>query len=272
MEPQCGWRRHDQLNLRELRAAPSSNVPVSAGPLDQPEGRNAAQRIRDHLAGVMRLRASAAADAPLQRALLALKAWQAARLARTYADLHASTRYSGATQFFLEELYGARDFSQRDMDIERILPKLTRLLPETALNTIAGAVELDELSEQLDSRVAAAHGTGAVDEASYAAAYRTASTPEARTRQIYLLNHIGHELDRLTRVPMLYATLKLMRGPARLAGLDGLQQFLEQGFMHCKNMQGVDEFLGTIVSRETRVMQRLFAGAAAPFAGLTETG
>ena len=220
----------------------------------------------------MRLRAAYGGDAALRAPVLALKAWQAARLARTYADLHASERYRGATQFFLEELYGARDFSQRDTEIEHILPKLTRLLPEAALDTIAGAVELDELSEQLDTRVAAAHGAGAVDEASYAAAYRAASTAEERTRQIFLLDHIGHALDKLTRVPMLYTTLKLMRGPARMAGLNGLQQFLEQGFMHCKNMHGVDEFLGTIVSRETRVMERLFAGTAAPFAGLTETG
>lgn len=220
----------------------------------------------------MRLRATYAGDEALRAPVLALKAWQAARLARTYADLHASERYRGATQFFLEELYGARDFSQRDTDIGRILPKLTRLLPEAALDTIAGAVELDELSEQLDTRVAAAPGAAVVDEASYAAAYRAASTVEARTRQIFLLNHIGHALDKLTSVPMLYATLKLMRGPARLAGLDGLQRFLEQGFMHCKSMHGVDAFLGTIVSRETRVMERLFAGAAAPFSGLAETG
>ena len=98
----------------------------------------------------MRLRAAYGGDAALRAPVLALKAWQAARLARTYADLHASERYRGATQFFLEELYGARDFSQRDTEIEHILPKLTRLLPEAALDTIAGAVELDELSEQLD--------------------------------------------------------------------------------------------------------------------------
>ena len=224
---------------------------------------HAARRIRDHLSGVMRLRAATAADAGRHSALLALKTWQAARLARTYADLHASERYRGATQFFLEELYGARDFSQRDADVERILPNLTRLLPAAALDTIAGAIELDELSEQLDTRVAAAHGAAVIDDASYAAAYRAASTVEARTRQIFLLNHIGHALDKLTRVPMLYTTLKWMRAPARMAGLDGLQQFLEQGFMHCKNMNGVDTFLGTIVGRETQVMERLFAGVEA---------
>ena len=220
----------------------------------------------------MRLRAAAAADASLGRLLVALKSWQAQRLARTYADLLASERYSGAALFFLEELYGARDFSQRDADLERILPKLIRLLPETALEMIGGAIELDEISEALDARVALAHGNSAISVSSYAAAYRAGSTPAERARQIVLLDQIGRTLDSLTRVPMLFATLKLMRRPARMAGLAGLQQFLEQGFTHCKAMAGVGEFLDTIVLRETRIMERLFAGVAEPFAGIEETG
>ena len=132
--------------------------------------------------------------------------------------------------------------------------------------------QLDELSEALDARVARAHGDSAISVSSYAAAYRAGSSPAERARQIVLLDQIGRALDSLTRVPMLFATLKLMRQPARLAGLAGLQQFLEQGFMHCKKMAGVDEFLGTIVRRETRAMECLFAGVAEPFAGLEETG
>ncbi len=59
--------------------------------------------------------------------------------------------------------------------------------------------------------------------------------------------------------------------PARLAGLSGLQQFLETGFITCKKMGGADEFLQIIVGRETRAMERLLAGLAAPFAGLDKT-
>lgn len=224
----------------------------------------------------MHLRAAYAQDAQWRTQVLALKAWQAARLSHTYTDLLASPRYRTAAQFFLEELYGARDFSQRDADVGRILPKMTRLLPEAALAMIAGAVELDELSETLDTGTAAAHGAGPISGLSYAAAYRAASTREARTRQIVLMEQIGRALDTLTRVPMLLTTLKLMRGPARLAGLAGLQQFLEKGFMTCKQMRGADQFLGIIARRETALMERLLDtsdnAAADPFAGLAETG
>ena len=127
---------------------------------------------------------------------------------------------------------------------------MTRLLPEAALTMIAGAVELDELSESLDTKTAAAHGSSPVSGASYAAAYRAASTREARTRQIVLMGEIGQALDTLTRVPMLLTTLKLMRG--------------------------ADEFLGIIARRETTLMERLLDtsdnGATDPFAGLAETG
>ena len=48
----------------------------------------------------MHLRAAYAQDAQLRAPVLALKAWQAARLARTYTDLLASPRYHDAAQFF----------------------------------------------------------------------------------------------------------------------------------------------------------------------------
>ena len=63
---------------------------------------------------------AAAADVAALRALTEhperraeLRVWQAARLERTHSDLLASPRYRAATRFFLDELYGSKDFSQR---------------------------------------------------------------------------------------------------------------------------------------------------------------
>ena len=47
---------------------------------------------------------------------------------------------------------------------------------------------------------------------------------------------------------------------------------LESGIVTFKDMRGADEFLATILRRETLLMERLFAGAPEPFAGLAETG
>jgi hypothetical protein len=216
------------------------------------------------------LRRAAAADAATRAALTALKAWQSARLADTYADLLGHPRYRAAARFFLEDLYGPKDATQRDADTARILPRLTKVLPTRALATIADAVELDALSERLDQQLARDPrlAAGQVAAEGYAAAFRAVSPPAEREAQIVLMRRIGDALDGLVRKPLLEGTLKLMRAPARAAGLGALQNFLERGFVAFKAMGGAREFLGIVEARERRVMERLFAGDPRPFADL----
>jgi hypothetical protein len=66
-------------------------------------------------------------------------------------------------------------------------------------------------------------------------------------------------------MPLLHTTLKLLRRPARAAGLFELQDFLERGFTAFRAMSGADEFLETVGSRERAIMERLFAGDPAAF-------
>ncbi|HMS81100.1 MAG TPA: hypothetical protein PKC20_16530, partial [Burkholderiaceae bacterium] len=126
-----------------------------------------------------------------------LRAWQAGRLAFTHADLLASPRYRQATRFFLDELYGAKDFSQRDAELARVIPTLTRFMPAAALETIADAVELDALSERLDLATARALVADAsirgrpIDDEAYARAFRAAGSRTDRERQVELVEHIG---------------------------------------------------------------------------------
>jgi hypothetical protein len=58
-----------------------------------------------------------------------LKEWQAARLARTYADLLASRATDPAAEFFLSDLYGPKDFRSRDEELARVVPIMVRVLP-----------------------------------------------------------------------------------------------------------------------------------------------
>ena len=206
---------------------------------------------------------------------LALKQWQADRLAGTYSDLLEDPRYREAATFFLTDLYGAKDYSQRDADVARILPKLTAMLPAAALSTIADAVELDALSEELDAAMVARLPPQAVAPLAadtYATAYRACKNRQERSHQIALMRQIGDALDRLTHMPLLEGTLRLMRGPAKLAGLAHLQGFLERGFGAFKRMNGAAPFLDAVQSRESRVMDALFAGAANPFGGSIDQG
>lgn len=199
--------------------------------------------------------------------LLDVKAWQAGRLERTYADLAANPRYAKATAFFLGDLYGTKDFSGRDEAMLRIYPIMVRTLPRAAVETAALAIEVDALSEELDRRVAAALDAVPLTEAAYARAYRKAGTREERGRQIELIDEVGRRLDWLVAKPMVYTTLKLMRSPAKMLGMEDLQVFLERGFEAFRHMGGADEFLATILGREAEILSRLFSGHPSPFSG-----
>ncbi len=230
----------------------------------------AGKRLARFLEHVSRSRRAAIDDQAAARALPALKAWQAERLQQTYADLLAHPRYRQAALFFLTDLYGARDYSQRDADLARISPRLVALLPPAALSAIADAVELDALSEQLDHGLCAALAAARVDTLSadaYAKAYRACANRAAREHQIALTHAIGSALDKLTRIALLETSIKMMRTPAKMAGLAELQNFLERGFVTFKQMAGAAEFLDTIRTRETELMNRLFDAVGDPFVG-----
>jgi hypothetical protein len=242
----------------------------------------AGARLQNHLEAVRRVRAQALAAPASRKSVMLLRHWQAERLARTYPDLLANPRYHAPARFFFEELYGPKDFSRRDADLLRILPKMQALLPAAALSTVADAVELDGLSERLDAALLAQLGhppgsaralpPAALTDASYARAYRACANSDQRARQIEFVAAIGADLDGLTRVPLLDGTIRMMGTPARLAGLAGLHEFLATGFSTFKKMGGATEFIGTIVGRETVLMKRLFEGAPDPFGGLVRAG
>lgn len=216
------------------------------------------------LRAVIALRRTIASDTGRAERWFALKAWQSARLRRTYDDLFAQPRYQPAGEFFLSDIYGPKDFSQRDNEALRVVPKLARMLPDRAVEALKLAVELDVLSETLDGRVSDQIQLP-IDDAGYAQAYRAAGTQAERQRQIEMIDRIGRSLERLARVPLLTGMLHLMRKPAEAAGVGHLHNFLQDGFDAFKAMGRADEFLLLLRTRETAYMQRIFAGENRPF-------
>ncbi|MCE4557274.1 FFLEELY motif protein [Roseateles cellulosilyticus] len=205
-------------------------------------------------------RARRAADAGLAERVQSLKAYQQRRFAKTYADLLVSTRYAAATRFFLQELYGPGDYRQRDAQFARVVPALTRLFPAEVVGTVAKLAQLHALSERLDTRMAELLASPTLSAEVYAAAWRACGEPASRQQQITLTLAIGTSLDRLTRKPLLRQSLRLMRGPAQVAGLGALQAFLESGFDTFRAMHGASEFLATVGEREEALAQALFLG------------
>ena len=83
-----------------------------------------------------------------------LQDWQCQRLLVSHDDLAQQKRYQKAMAFFVEELYGPKDFSQRDADLVRVIPKLAKVLPEKAMNAMNDALSLNALSFDLDMELA----------------------------------------------------------------------------------------------------------------------
>ena len=227
--------------------------------------------LRANLVGVRNLRSASVLSGKQAALRMQLRAWQAARFLRTYADLMASDRYRPAAEFFLSDLYAPKDFSERDDELERLLPVLTRILPASAIHTLAVGVELDLLSESLDLamvQVLLAAGQPAdadISEAGYIKAYRTCDNRPGREAQIELILQIGETIDIITRKPLLRAAIALFKAPAYAVHMGELHKFLDSGFYAFRHVHGACEFLALIRARETQILARLFARHRAPF-------
>lgn len=221
-----------------------------------------ADAILAHLSEVERLRERQALDSDLATRVRRVKAFQHARFARTYEDLLQQREFEKASRFFLDELYGPHDFSERDAQFARIVPALVRLFPAEIVQTVEMLAHLHALSERLDAAMALELPAEGFDLVLYRDAWQRVGDPESRQRQIDLMLSIGRSLQHYTRNPVLRTSLKLMRGPAKAAGLSALQTFLEHGFDTFRDLGGhAGEFLETVARREAEIVSWLFSPA-----------
>jgi len=220
-----------------------------------------ARSILGHLESVAQLRQAQAREPDLGERVRVLKAYQHSRFAATYADLLQSTDHGAAARFFLDELYGPHDFAERDAQFARIVPALVRLFPRDIVATVRSLAELHALSERLDAEMARNLAGAKLDAAHYRATWQQVGQAAERQRQIDLMLQIGRALVGFTRNPLLRHSLRLMRGPAKAAGLAALQHFLERGFDTFGALRQPERFLQLIAEREQRIARWLFAAA-----------
>ncbi|MDD2844501.1 MAG: hypothetical protein PHT57_06060 [Rhodoferax sp.] len=224
----------------------------------------ASTQIRESISRVVALRQKVVDQPDLALALHTIKHVQAQRFSGTYQDLLHSASYAACANFFLEELYSAKDFAERDAQFARIASALERTFPEQVVATAVALAELHNLTEELDLAMALNWQLqpGFSKAQAYVLAWRAVGRREDRLWQIKTVLGIGQELGQLTRKPGLYFMLKMMRKPAQLAGLGSLQNFLESGFKHfadlARHKGTVSSFLDTVQARESALLERLF--------------
>ena len=223
-----------------------------------------ADTIHAALLEVATLRHQRASNPPLNLACAEVRAFQARRFHATYLDLIASPRYQAAASFFLEELYSEKDYTDRDTQFARIVNTMTKIFPHGAVQTAAALVQVHALSERLDTQMAHQWMEDQQQRKSsdacerYARCWRQLGNPAERQTQLDMVIQLGRELERLTSTRGLRTLLKMMRNPARMAGLSALQHFLETGFDAFAHMRGAETFLQTVKARETDWSHALF--------------
>ena len=191
-----------------------------------------------------------------------LQTWQTNRLLATHDDLWNSKRFRPPMQFFADEIYGPKDFSERDVELTRAVPKMAKVIPEKGLESLQTAIRLNSLSLELDLALAQKMGGEVIDRNSYFECYRQSGSQSKREEQILLLEHLSFDLPKVVKTPGISLILRLSRKPAKMAGVEILHAFLENGFNSFKKVGDVNDFINPVINRERAMMNALFSASS----------
>jgi hypothetical protein len=188
--------------------------------------------------------------------------WQLNYMLPFYEDLGATEDRADAVKFFVSDLTGI-DISERDHEFAKVVPLMSRMLPDKALDAVATAMRLNarvlgvnlSICRELYKEITI---DTEITETSYCSACRRASHLEECLELVHLTAEIGRDLDQLIRIPMIGLTLRAMRLPARLAGFGALQNFLETGYKTFNALEDVHQFLDDMTVRMTEVFTQIF--------------
>ena len=200
-------------------------------------------------------------DAHGKAQLRALRQWQGNRLRHTHSELLHHPEYRQATYYFIDELYSSDDFDQLAIDVERIVSKVEKILPNPMVSTLAVAMELNTLSTMLDeelARLVFAHDS-TISSAVYVEAFAAQDRMDERMRQLSLLTELSHSMDKYVRSRLLASAFKMARKPANRAGLATLYDFIDRGLQVLRPLGSASEVVTQICIREQNILQ-LFVG------------
>lgn len=200
-----------------------------------------------------------------------LKIFQNNRLEFTYKDLLEDKGMHAACRFFLDQLYCTHDVSTRDHQVERVLPKLEKLLPGGAVDTVRKVIYMDYLAELLDDEITSYinekefYSDNELKEKSYIEAFRQQGQFDLRERQILLVREVGESLRKLMRLPFLRSLMKMTRGAAQKANLEDFHDFLSQGLDAFASLEKPTLFFQLIQEREMSILEGIRQGTLSKF-------
>lgn len=220
-----------------------------------------AARFRRRIHRSNELHASYLGDARLLAAYDRFTQWQLDYLLQFFEDLYAEEGYKEAIDFTMRDLAGI-GIADRDLDLERVAPVITMMLPAGAMQTLARATRMNVLVLELNIAVCEALMTDGklpdeISERAYWSAFRRATRLEDCLELVSMSTELGNTLKSLVRHGSLALLLRGMRGPAHAAGFGALHDFLESGYHTFRRIPHVGHFLAVIESRMTEIFDRI---------------
>ncbi|PZO23563.1 MAG: hypothetical protein DCE89_09635 [Betaproteobacteria bacterium] len=200
-----------------------------------------------------------------------IKIFQNSRLECTYKDLLEDQGMRAACRFFLDQLYCTHDVSTRDHQVERVLPKLEKLLPGGAVDTVRKVIYMDYLAELMDDEITLFinekefYSDNLLKEKSYIEAFRKQGQFDLRERQILLVREVGESLRKLMRLPFLRPLMKMTRDAAQKANLEDFHDFLSQGLDAFASLEKPTLFFQLIQEREMSILEGIRQGTLSKF-------
>jgi hypothetical protein len=200
-----------------------------------------------------------------------VKLFQNKRLENTYQDLLEKQETRSACRFFLDQLYCTHDVSLRDHQVERVLPKLEKLLPGGAVDTVRKVIYMDYLAEYLDDSITfyinqKDWGTDKLlQESAYISAFSRQGEFALREQQILLVSEVGESLRRLLRLPLLRPMMRMTRGAAQKANLEDFHKFLSEGLDAFASLEKPTLFFQVIHEREILLLEGIRRGSLTSF-------
>jgi len=189
-------------------------------------------------------------------------AWQVQYMSPFYEDHRAGQGHAAAVDFFISDLTGI-NISRRDQDLAKVVPVMTRMLPDRALQALADAMTLNarvleinlSICQELFSERELDYE---ISERDYCLACRRASSLEECLELVSLTRLVGEDLRRIIKFPILGVILRAMRSPARLAGFGEMQDFLETGYRTFSAVDDVNRFLDDMSIRTTEIFTSVY--------------
>jgi hypothetical protein len=203
-------------------------------------------------------------EVELDPQLALLQRWQLDRLSATYADFLADARYQPACSFFMDEIYAPRDFSRRDREFEHLYAMLVKFLPEWMLRLMRDAIELNQMTGELDSHLldVLVGELGMQDQLSaevYAEAYRRCDNYFQRLQQIEMLVEIVRQVGQGAQLPLTGRALSLARLPALKLGWSELYGFVTRGYQAFQPIKDVQPLAEVIEAREKQLLDQIYS-------------